>query len=75
MRSERKGRTIITIVVLSLIFAFVLGVLVYVGGALLQTVNFARIPEPATSFEGVLAGVLLGLIFGLIQRNKMNRES
>ena len=75
MRSERKGRTIITIVVLSLIFAFVLGVLVYVGGALLQTVNFARIPGPATSFEGVLAGVLLGLIFGLIQRNKMNRES
>jgi hypothetical protein len=63
-----------TAVVLSLIFAFALGVLVYVGGALLQLINFTRVPEPATSLEGVLTGIVIGLILVLARRNKMNRE-
>ena len=63
-----------TAVVLSLILACALGVLVYVGGALLQLVNFTHVPEPSTSLEGVLTGVVFGLILVLARRHKMNRE-
>jgi high-affinity Fe2+/Pb2+ permease len=67
LRNRRTGRDIMTAVALSLIFAFALGVLVYVGGALLQL-------RPAISLEGVLTGVVFGLILVLARWYKMNRE-
>ena|GEM_PF-6332966 len=74
MKSMRKRRTLLTIVVLGLIFAFVFGVLVYVGGALLQTINFAQIPEPRSAFEAALLGAIIGLVGALVSRNKYNRK-
>ncbi len=70
----RKRPNLLTIVVLCLIFAFVFGVLVYVGGALLQTITFSRIPEPRSALEGVLVGAIIGLIGALVSRNKYNRK-
>lgn len=74
MRSKQKEHNITEIIILSLIFAFVLGVLVYVGGAILQTINFSHFPEPTSALEGALVGVALGLIFGLLQRSRMKKE-
>jgi hypothetical protein len=72
LKAQQYRNTILSIVVLIIIFAFVLGVLVYVGGALLQTLNFASIPEPKTSPEAAIVGGVIGIIFGLIQKNKNN---
>ena len=71
----RKRNNLLTFVVLSLIIAFVIAVLVYVGGALLHTISFTSIPEPASALEGALLGAILGLGGSLIMRNKYYRES
>jgi len=58
--------------VLTLIFAFVFGVLAYVGSAFLPIHFVPQSPEAA--LEGVLLGAILGFMGGLIGRNRYNRE-
>ena len=69
---HQKKYSILTILVLTLIFAFVFGALAYVGSAFLP-IHFA--PEsPEAALEGVLLGAILGFVGSLIARNRYNRE-
>ena len=74
LKSPRKQPDILTIIVLTLIFAFVLGVLGYVGAALVPMISFTRPPQPGAALESALLGAVLGLIGSLIARNRANRE-
>jgi small neutral amino acid transporter SnatA (MarC family) len=74
LKSMRKRHNLLTIVILGLILAFVFAVLVYVGGALLQTINFTHIPEPGSAIEGGLLGAIIGIVGSLVARNKDHRE-
>jgi cell shape-determining protein MreD len=57
-----------------LIFAFVVAVLVYVGSALIQTVNPAHF-QPMSALEGLITGIVLAIIFALINYRKQRRNS
>ncbi|MBE3561169.1 MAG: hypothetical protein IMW89_18410 [Ktedonobacteraceae bacterium] len=70
MNSKQKKHSIWTIIILVLIFAFVFGTFAYAGSALLQTIDFAQFPQPATIIGSTLAGILFALILVLIRRKK-----
>ena len=57
-----------------LIFAFVVAVLVYVGSALIQTVNPAH-SQPMSALEGLITGIVLAIIFTFITYRKQRRNS
>ena len=72
MSIHRRKYNILTILVLTLIFAFVFAVLGYVGSGFLP---IHLTPEsPQTALESGLLGAILGLIASLIARNRYNRE-
>lgn len=53
-------------------FAIALGILVYVGSALLQTINLAHF-SPTAGLFGFVVGIILGAIFIPIAR-RHNKE-
>lgn len=61
-------------IVLFLIFAFVIAVLVYIGSALIQTVNPAHF-QPMSALEGLITGIVLALIFTFINYSKRKQNS
>jgi hypothetical protein len=75
VNKEEERAFMLKNILLVIIFAFVAGILIYVGGALLQTINFAHIPEPTAALEGLLLGVILGIIFVTIARRQKKRAA
>jgi H+/Cl- antiporter ClcA len=75
LRKMQKKHDVLMVLLTALVLAFALGVLVYVGGAILQTVNITHIPEPRSALSSALLGAILGIIGNLIARNKYNKES
>ena len=69
-----KNRRFWEIVIPGLIVAFALSAMVYVGSALLQTINFAHPAEPGTALESAVLGFLLGIAGSLVARRKRERN-
>lgn len=74
LHAPQKKRNLLPVVLTGIALAFACGVLVYIGGLLLQMINFASVPEPKMALSSALLGAILGFIGSLIARNKYNRE-
>ena len=57
-----------------LIIAFALSAMVYVGSALLPTINSLRPAEPATTLASAVLGFLLGIAGSLLARRNRERN-
>ena len=71
----QKKHNVLMVLLSVLALSFTLGVLVYVGEAILQTVNIIHIPEPKSALGLALLGTILGIIGNLIAQNKYNKGS
>ena len=62
-----------TAIILVSIFAFVFGVLGYVGEGLMQTVKW-QAPDPKVILATMVIGAILGIIIRVRQRNQSKLE-
>jgi carbohydrate-binding DOMON domain-containing protein len=69
-----KHRRFWEIIIPGLIVAFALSAMVYVGSALLQTINFVHPAEPGAALESAALGFLLGIAGGLVVRRNRERD-
>jgi uncharacterized integral membrane protein len=68
--TNKKRRNTRTVLVMTLIFIFVLGVLAYVSGAIANLSAISNAPETTIILTSALVGVTLAAIVALIRLSK-----
>ncbi len=74
MQPQQEKYSWWTSILLTLIFAFVFGVLGYVGEGLMQTVKVWQVPDPKVIVPTMVIGTVLGIIIRVRRRNQSKTE-
>ena len=70
MEPNKKRGNFRAVLIMTLIFAFVLGVLAYVGGAITNLAALSRAPETTIILTSALVGLILAIIVALFRLSK-----